>query len=163
MGAPVKMSAPTANATARQALVVTGGKITYKTSQTRKVQVKRRHLRLRKKVVGTTERPRLSVKRTNNHMHLQIIDDTADDSMGRTLVGLSTQNKDMQAGLADEEKEGRACRASHVAAANELGNRIAAMALEKDVTTVVFDRGGHKYTGRVAAVADGAREAGLIF
>ena len=116
----------------------------------RKKLRRRRHLRVRKKVFGTPERPRLCVFRSNKHIYAQIIDDT----VGRTLVAASTLDKDLRDKLEKTwNKE----------AAREVGRLIGKRALEKGITTVVFDRGGYKYHGRVKELADGAREAGLKF
>ncbi|WP_291527144.1 50S ribosomal protein L18 [Bifidobacterium sp. UBA744] len=112
----------------------------------KKVARLRRHARLRKKVVGTAERPRLVVTRSNRHMVAQIVDDTK----GVTLVSESTLHADF-AGFEGTKTE----------AAKKVGELIAKKAQEAGITAVVFDRGGNKYTGRVAAVADGAREGGL--
>lgn len=106
----------------------------------------RRHFRLRKKVVGTAERPRLVVTRSNRHMVAQVVD----DGRGHTLVSASTL-----------EAELRSMEASKVEKSRKVGELVAMRALEAGITAVVFDRGGNKYHGRVAAVADGAREAGL--
>lgn len=106
----------------------------------------RRHFRLRKKVVGTAERPRLVVTRSNRHMVAQVVD----DGRGHTLVSASTL-----------EAELRSMEASKVEKSRKVGELVAKRALEAGITAVVFDRGGNKYHGRVAAVADGAREAGL--
>ncbi|MCD6463005.1 MAG: 50S ribosomal protein L18 [Thermotogae bacterium] len=116
----------------------------------RKKLRRRRHLRVRKKVFGTPERPRLCVFRSNKHIYAQIIDDT----VGKTLVAASTLDKDLRDKLEKTwNKE----------AAREVGRLIGKRALEKGITTVVFDRGGYKYHGRVKELADGAREAGLKF
>jgi large subunit ribosomal protein L18 len=109
-----------------------------------------RHRRIRKKIFGTPERPRLAVYRSEKHIYAQIIDDT----VGRTLVAASTVEKDI--------KE-RVKKTWNVAAAKEVGKIIAERALAKGITTVVFDRGGFKYHGRIKALADAAREAGLKF
>ena len=106
----------------------------------------RRHLRLRKKVKGTSARPRLVVTRSNRHMVAQIVDDT----VGKTLVSASTLEADLRADSGDK-----------VAKASQVGKLIGARAKQAGIEAVVFDRGGNKYHGRVAAVADGAREAGL--
>ncbi|WP_018143430.1 50S ribosomal protein L18 [Alloscardovia criceti] len=106
----------------------------------------RRHARLRKKLAGTAERPRLVVTRSNRNMVAQIIDDTK----GITLVSESTLHNDFG------PFEG-----SKVEAAKKVGELVAKKALAAGITTVVFDRGGYKYHGRVAAVAEGAREGGL--
>lgn len=106
---------------------------------------KRRHQRVRKNVNGTAERPRLVVTRSNRHMVAQVID----DRQGHTLVFAST----MEAAF-----DGSSTK---VAAARRVGELIAARAQEAGITAVVFDRGGNKYHGRVAAVAEGAREGGL--
>ena len=109
----------------------------------------RRHLRVRKKISGTTARPRLCVFRSNRNISAQIIDDVH----GVTLVSATSLDKE----LAGKEVE------SKVAMAKEVGKLIGERALEKDIKEVVFDRSGYKYHGRVAALADGAREAGLEF
>ena len=114
-----------------------------------KIRVKK-HNRLRNSLSGTPERPRLSVFRSNNHMYAQIIDDT----VGNTLVAASTLEKDVKAELK---------KTNDVEAAAYLGTVIAKKALEKGITTVVFDRGGFIYQGKIAALAEAAREAGLEF
>lgn len=106
----------------------------------------RRHARLRKRISGTPERPRLVVTRSNRHMVAQVIDDIT----GVTIVSASTMEADLRA--KDDNK---------VAKAHEVGKIVAKRALDAGVSVVVFDRGGNKYHGRVAAVAEGAREAGL--
>ena len=113
------------------------------------VRVKK-HNRMRNRFAGTPERPRLAVFRSNNHMYAQVIDDT----VGNTLVAASTLDKDVKAELEKTNK---------VAAAAHLGQVIAKKALEKGITQVVFDRGGFIYQGKVQALADAAREAGLNF
>ena len=110
----------------------------------------KKHSRMRNRFSGTAERPRLSVFRSNNHMYAQIIDDTA----GNTLVSASTLEKDVKSELE---------KTNNVEAAAYLGTVIAKRALEKGIKTVVFDRGGFIYQGKVAALADAAREAGLEF
>jgi len=111
----------------------------------RKVQGrKRRHNRVRKKVVGTAERPRLAVYRSNRHMYAQVIDDFA----GRTLASAST--------LKDSESSD-----DRLSAAKAVGEAIADRAKSAGVTSVTFDRGGFRYHGRVKAIAEGAREGGL--
>ena len=114
-----------------------------------KVRVKK-HNRMRNRFSGTAERPRLAVFRSNNHMYAQIIDDTA----GNTLVAASTLEKEVKAELE---------KTNNVDAAAYVGTVIAKRALEKGITTVVYDRGGYLYHGKVAALAEAAREAGLIF
>ncbi len=109
---------------------------------------RRRHLRVRKKVSGTAQRPRLAVFRSNKHIYAQVIDDVT----GLTLASAST----MEASV-------RGSGTGTVAAARAVGERAADRAKSAGVSTVVFDRGGFKYHGRVAAVADGARSAGLEF
>ncbi|MFU0469244.1 50S ribosomal protein L18 [Gardnerella vaginalis] len=111
-----------------------------------KVARLRRHARLRKRISGTSERPRLVVSRSNRHMVAQIVDDTK----GITLVSASTLTSDF-AGFTGTKTE----------AAAKVGELIAAKAKEAGITAVVFDRGGNKYHGRVAAVAEGARQGGL--
>ena len=113
------------------------------------VRVKK-HLKLRNRFTGTPERPRLAVFRSNNHIYAQIIDDT----VGNTLVAASTLEKDVKAELS---------KTNDVAAAAYLGTAIAKKALEKGIKTVVFDRGGFIYQGKIKALADAAREAGLEF
>ena len=114
-----------------------------------KVRVKK-HNRVRNRFSVTAERPRLSVFRSNNHMYAQIIDDT----VGNTLVAASTLEKDVKAELE---------KTNNVDAAAYLGTVIAKRAIEKGIKTVVFDRGGFIYQGKIAALADAAREAGLEF
>jgi large subunit ribosomal protein L18 len=106
----------------------------------------RRHRRVRKKVLGTAERPRLAVFRSNKHIYVQAIDDIS----GRTLASASTL-----------EAERRGDATATVDAAKQVGQAIAERVKAAGITAVVFDRGGFKYHGRVAAVADGARAAGL--
>jgi large subunit ribosomal protein L18 len=113
-------------------------------SATRRVAKSRRHFRLRKKVVGSGERPRLVVSRSARHLFVQLVDDTK----GVTLASASTYK------LADGDK---------TAQAKQLGTTLADAAKAAGVTKVVFDRGGNTYTGRIAAFADAAREAGLEF
>ena len=113
------------------------------------VRVKK-HNRMRNHLAGTAERPRLAVFRSNNHMYAQIIDDT----VGKTLVSASTVQKDVKDQLE---------KTNDVAAAAYLGQVIAKKALEAGITTVVFDRGGFIYQGKIKALADAAREAGLEF
>ena len=109
-----------------------------------------KHRKLRKRFSGTSERPRLAVFRSNNHMYAQIIDDTA----GNTLISASTLQKEVKAELE---------KTNNVDAAAYLGTVIAKRAIEKGIKTVVFDRGGFIYHGKVKALADAAREAGLEF
>ena len=110
----------------------------------------KRHKRIRTKISGTAERPRLSVFKSTNHIYAQIIDDVK----GVTLVACSTVEK----AIADAVKE-----MSKTEAAKYVGSELGRRAVEKGVTTVVFDRSGYLYMGRVEALADGAREAGLQF
>jgi len=107
----------------------------------------RRHERVRKQVEGTAGRPRLAVFRSNRHIIAQVIDDAS----GRTLASASTLEADLRA------------TGSNVAAATQVGARVAERAKAAGVSTVVFDRGGFRYHGRIAAVADAARDAGLEF
>ena len=113
------------------------------------VRVKK-HLRTRTRFSGTPERPRLAVFRSNNHMYAQIIDDT----VGHTLVSASTLEKEIKAELK---------KTNNVDAAAYIGTVIAKRAIEKGITRVVYDRGGFIYHGKIAALADAAREAGLEF
>ena len=110
----------------------------------------RRHARVRKKISGTAETPRLNVYRSLNHIYVQLIDDVK----GVTLCSASTMEKDVKAEIKDMTK---------TEAAKAVGKRAAEKALANGIKEVVFDRGGYLYTGRVQAVADGAREAGLNF
>ncbi len=110
----------------------------------------KKHRRIRNRFSGTAERPRLAVFRSNNHMYAQVIDDT----VGNTLVSASTLEKDVKAELE---------KTNDVSAAAYLGTVIGKRALEKGITTVVFDRGGFIYQGKIKALADAAREAGLEF
>ncbi len=114
-----------------------------------KIRVKK-HIKIRNRFTGTPERPRLAVFRSNNHMYAQIIDDT----VGNTLVAASTLEKDVKAELQ---------KTNDVAAAAYLGTVIAKKALEKGIKAVVFDRGGFIYQGKIKALADAARAAGLEF
>ena len=106
----------------------------------------RRHLRVRKKVNGSTTRPRLVVSRSTRHVFVQVVDDTA----GRTLASASTMEADVRSLDGDKRAKAR-----------KVGELVAARAKDAGVEAVVFDRGGNRYHGRVAAIADGAREAGL--
>ena len=114
-----------------------------------KIRVKK-HRRMRNHLSGTAQRPRLAVFRSNNHMYAQIIDDT----VGNTLASASTLEKEIKAELE---------KTNNVDAAAYLGTVIAKRAIEKGIKTVVFDRGGFIYQGKIAALADAAREAGLEF
>ena len=114
-----------------------------------KVRAKK-HRRLRNHLSGTSATPRLAVFRSNNHMYAQIIDDT----VGNTLVAASTLDKDVKAELE---------KTNNVDAAAYLGTVVAKKALDKGIETVIFDRGGFIYAGKVQALADAAREAGLKF
>lgn len=117
-------------------------------STRRRIAKGRRHARLRKKVSGTPLRPRLVVKRSARHIHVQLVDDLA----GHTLAAASTVEADVQA--VDGDKKAKAAK---------VGELIAARAKDAGVNAVVFDRGGNAYHGRIAALADAAREAGLEF
>lgn len=110
----------------------------------------KRHKRVRSKISGTADSPRLSVYRSLNHIYVQLIDDVK----GNTLVTASTLDKAIKGTLEGKDKK---------AQAYEVGKLIASKAKEKGIETVVFDRGGYLYTGRVASLADGAREGGLKF
>ena len=110
----------------------------------------KRHARVRKKISGTAEAPRLCVFRSLNHIYAQIIDDVK----GHTLVACSSVEKAIAAELEGKDKK---------AVAKFVGEKLAEKALAKGISVVVFDRGGYLYTGRVASLADGAREGGLKF
>ena len=118
--------------------------------KSRTVVREQKHRRLRNRFSGTAERPRLAVFRSNNHMYAQIIDDT----VGKTLLSASTLDKDVKAELE---------KTNNVEAATVVGTVVAKKALEKGITTVVYDRGGFVYEGKVKALAEAAREAGLEF
>ena len=107
----------------------------------------RRHLRLRKKIEGTASRPRLVVTRSARHVFVQIVD----DAQGRTLVSASTMEADLRKSADDKSAKSKA-----------VGLLLAQRAKAAGISEVVFDRGGNKYAGRVAAIADGAREGGLV-
>jgi len=111
---------------------------------------KRRHLRIRKKVFGTSDRPRLNVFRSLNEIYVQVIDDTR----GHTLISASTVDKELKKKFKGMTKKEQA---------KLVGQTIADRAKDKGIKSVVFDRGGYKYIGRVEALADGARENGLQF
>jgi len=111
----------------------------------------KRKIRIRKKIYGTSDKPRLSVYRSLKHMYVQLIDDTQGISLGM----VSTKSKDLSADVKSAD--------SKVAQAQVVGKAIARLAQEKNISTVVFDRNGFLYHGRVKAVADGAREGGLQF
>jgi len=116
---------------------------------TRRESLSRRHRRLRKKVSGTPERPRLFVRRSLRHMIACLIDDVE----GKTLLALTTDSKEFRASANGSKTE----------KAQALGAKLAELAKEKGINTVVFDRGGHPYHGRVKALAEKARECGLEF
>ena len=111
----------------------------------------KRHKRIRKRIIGTKERPRLSIRRSINHLYAQIIDDTA----GKTLVSVSTLSTDLK----DSVKKS----AGNVKGAIALGTAIAEKCKKEGITKVVFDRAGYLYHGRVKALADAARKGGLSF
>src|ERR1700704_3095043 len=117
-------------------------------STSRRVAKTRRHFRLRKKISGTDQRPRLVVKRSSRHIAVQLIDDL----VGHTLASASSLEADVRA--LDGDKKAKAVR---------VGELLAARAKEAGISAVVFDRGGNAYQGRIAALADAAREAGLGF
>ena len=117
-------------------------------STARRTSRLRRHNRLRKRVSGTPERPRLAVKRSARHIHVQLIDDT----VGRTVASASTMDASLRGAEGDKS-----------ALARKVGALIAERAKAAGIAAVVFDRGGNRYAGRIAALADGAREGGLDF
>jgi large subunit ribosomal protein L18 len=121
------------------------GRVTKRTAARTRARV-RRHLRVRKKITGTADRPRLVVNRSAKHVFVQIVD----DNVGHTLVSASTMDTDIRSAEGDK-----------TAKAKLVGTLLAQRAKSAGITTVVFDRGGYKYHGRVAALADSAREAGL--
>jgi large subunit ribosomal protein L18 len=111
---------------------------------------KRRHVRVRRKVIGTPERPRLNVYRSLEHIYAQVID----DSTGQTLVSASTVDRELSADLASLPKQEQA---------KAVGMKVAERAKSKGIEQVVFDRGGYVYHGRIKALAEGSREGGLVF
>lgn len=117
-------------------------------STRRRVSNSRRHFRLRKKLAGTAERPRLVVNRSSRHIHVQLVDDL----VGKTLAAASSIEADVRAAGGDKTAQSK-----------KVGELIAARAKAAGITAVVFDRGGHDYHGRIAALADAAREGGLDF
>lgn len=114
----------------------------------KRAAIKRRHIRIRKKVAGTAERPRLVVTRSNRHIVAQVIDDLK----GHTLASASTLDSSIRSGEGDKSAQ-----------AGKVGALVAERAKAAGIESVVFDRGGNKYAGRIAALADAAREAGLKF
>lgn len=120
------------------------------TKEDRNLARQRRHVRVRKRIHGVSERPRLNVYRSNKHIYAQVIDDVS----GNTIVSASTLDKELR----EDVQNG-----GSVAAAKLVGDLVAKRALEKGLTAVVFDRGGYLYHGRVQALAEAAREAGLEF
>lgn len=118
------------------------------TKKSRNVARQKRHLRVRKNIVGTSTTPRLNVFRSNQHIYAQIIDDTKKE----TLVCASSNDKEL-----------KLQNGSNIEAAKQVGALVAKRALEQSIKAVVFDRGGYLYHGRVKALAEGAREAGLEF
>ena len=118
--------------------------------ESRNVIRQKKHLKIRNRFSGTTERPRLAVYRSNNHVYAQVIDDT----VGKTIVSASTVEKSIASELE---------KTNNIDAAAYVGKVIAERALAADIKEVVFDRGGFIYTGKVKALADAAREAGLVF
>jgi large subunit ribosomal protein L18 len=121
---------------------------TSKTSNQRRTSRARRHLRVRKKVSGTTMRPRMVVTRSSRHISVQVVDDTS----SHTLVSASTLDESIR-GVSGDKK----------AKAAQVGRLVAERASQAGIAKVVFDRGGNRYHGRIAALADAAREAGLEF
>lgn len=117
-------------------------------STKRRLSKTRRHFRLRKKVVGTTERPRLVVNRSSRHLHAQLVD----DSLGKTIAAASSIEADVRALDGDKSAKSK-----------KVGELLASRAKAAGIEAVVFDRGGHDYHGRIAALADAAREGGLKF
>ena len=130
---------------ASSAIARTGGR---GVAQQRRNSKARRHFRLRKKVAGTTARPRLVVTRSSRHMVVQIVDDT----VGKTLVSASSLEADVRAAGGDKS-----------AVSKKVGELVAQRAKDAGITAVVFDRAGNKYHGRIAALADAARSGGLDF
>ena len=119
-------------------------------AKTRLISRKRRHRRVRTKISGTSERPRLNIFRSSNHIYAQVIDDQS----GRTLVAASSIDPQLKAEMA---------RGSNKEAARKVGKLVAQKAMDLGIKEVVYDRGGYLYHGRVKELAEGAREAGLNF
>lgn len=117
------------------------------TKTNRKLERNRRHLRVRKKISGTADRPRLCVYRSNNNLFVQVIDDV----QGTTIASASTLDKEVKVKHSNKE------------AAKEIGTLIAKRAMDKNIKTVVFDRSGYVYHGVIKELAEAAREAGLVF
>uniref|UniRef100_A0A0E0KL05 Large ribosomal subunit protein uL18c n=1 Tax=Oryza punctata TaxID=4537 RepID=A0A0E0KL05_ORYPU len=149
LGIPLPAISAPSPSQARRASLVVVAKVKVSTPQADRIA---RHVRLRKKVSGTTERPRLSVFRSNKHLYAQVIDDTK----SCTLVSASTMHKSLSKDL--EYSAGPT-----IEVAQKIGEVIAKSCLEKGITKVVFDRGGFLYHGRIKALADAARENGLDF
>jgi large subunit ribosomal protein L18 len=120
------------------------------TKQDKNVARKRRHIRVRRKLEGTQQRPRLNVFRSSNHIYAQVID----DSQGVTIVSASTLDPEIRAAIG---------HGGNIESAQKVGELVAKRAIEKGIKSVVFDRGGYLYHGRIQALADSAREAGLEF
>lgn len=119
-------------------------------AKSRNVSRKRRHIRVRRRIHGTPERPRLNIFRSHSEIYAQVID----DEKGHTLVSASSIDHDLRADMAGKKK---------IEQAKIVGKSVAERAREKGITVVVFDRGGYRYFGRIKALADGAREGGLEF
>ncbi|KAG2424654.1 hypothetical protein HXX76_014378 [Chlamydomonas incerta] len=119
-------------------------------AENKKASTQARHARLRKKLSGTTERPRMAVYKSNEHIYVQVID----DSKGHTLVSASTVMKDLKDSLEST---------ANINAAQAVGKKVAELCKAHNIEKVAFDRGGFKYHGRIQAVADAAREGGLVF
>ncbi|MDP2653842.1 MAG: 50S ribosomal protein L18 [Candidatus Omnitrophota bacterium] len=119
-------------------------------SKIREIKRKARHYRIRRKLVGTPQRPRLCVHRSLGNIYVQVVDDVSQ----KVLFGMSTLNKDVR---------GKIKAGGNVEAAKVLGGAVAALAQKKGIKEVAFDRGGYLYHGRIKALADGAREGGLVF
>jgi len=129
------------------AAVVTMAKMTPKEAKRQQ-----RHRKIRAKVSGTASRPRISVHRSNQHVYVQVID----DENQATIAALGTMSKSVKAVIGDEEWKGKT-----VASAEQVGKMLGQMCVDKGITAAVFDRGGFLYHGRVKAIADGARAAGV--
>ena len=114
------------------------------------IKRERRHKRIRKKIIGTAEKPRLSVHKSLKHIYIQIIDDIK----GNTILSISTLNKEIKEKIKGKKKSEQAFI---------VGEAIGKLAIEKGIKEVIFDRGGFKYHGRIKSVADGARKSGLKF
>ncbi|CAL6329812.1 unnamed protein product [Bathycoccus prasinos] len=147
VGTSVPTTSTNSRAQQKQTIVTTVARLTPKEAKRQQ-----RHRKIRSRLTGTADRPRISVYRSNQHVFVQVIDDDAQ----KTLVSLGTQSQEVKAVIGSEE-----WKTKTVAAASELGKMLGKKCVDAGITSAVFDRGGFLYHGRVKAVADGCREAGM--